>query len=241
MPVPVLLLGFNRPERLHDLVDTLRATGPAVVRMAIDGPRAARPADVELVARCQNVVNEISWTSDVRTLFRDRNVGLQQAVTEAVSWVLEEFESVIVIEDDVTVGPQFVEFASRALHEYRDRSDIFHVSGYNVAPQPLIGHPEDAVRLSRIPESFAWATWRRAWEHYDPSLDWGRHCNRADLVAVAGSTLAAARWRQNFALAESGQISSWAYRWVASIWSQNGFCVSPNKYLITYRGYSGGT
>jgi hypothetical protein len=239
--VPVLLLGFNRPDRIIDLIDSLRATKPQVVRVAVDGPRATHPNDRLRVSETCEAVQRIDWTDNVSTLVRDANLGLERAVPSAVSWVLDEFASVIVIEDDVNVGPQYVEFATRALRELEHRPEIFHVSGYNVVPHDSLTNPMTAARLSRVPESFAWATWRRAWQHYDPSLTWGSDCSFAELGDVLQSRIAALRWKQNFALARKRRISSWAYRWAASIWREGGYCLSPNRNLITYRGYSGGT
>ncbi len=239
--IPVLLLGFNRPDRLNDLIDSLKTTRPPVMRVAVDGPRPTHPDDARRVDETQAAVQRIDWTDDVATLFRDTNLGLERAVPGAVSWALEEFESVIVIEDDVGVGPQFIEFASKALKSFEHHHEIFHVSGYNVVPRAELSRPDDASRLSRVPESFAWATWRRAWQHYDPDLTWGTECSISDLAEVLGSRLAAIRWKQNFSLARHRRISSWAYRWSSSIWSEGGYCLSPNRNLITYRGYSGGT
>ena len=239
--VPVLLLGFNRPDRISDLIDSLRATKPQIVRVAIDGPRATHPDDRRRVSETREALHRVDWTDNVAALTRDANLGLELAVPGAVSWVLDEFTSVIVIEDDVGVGQQFVEFATRALREFEHRPEIFHVSGYNVVPLDKLTKPAATARLSRVPESFAWATWRRAWQHYDPSLTWGSDCSVAELADVLQSRTAAIRWKQNFALARNGRISSWAYRWIASIWKEGGYCLSPNRNLITYRGYSGGT
>jgi hypothetical protein len=63
----------------------------------------------------------------------------------------------------------------------------------------------------------------------------------SELAEILGSRMAALRWKQNFSLATKERISSWAYRWAASMWQQNGYCISPNRNLITYRGFEGGT
>ncbi len=237
----MLIHGFNRPDRLHDLIDSLRNTAPRTVYVAVDGARANHPGEGDLVRRCQQVISEIDWTTDVRTQFHQHNIGLQRACPEAISWVLEEFESVIVLEDDVVVGPQFMDFASRALSRFRERSDIFAVSGYNLVPNAHLSNPDAATRLSRIPETYAWGTWRRAWNHYDPELTWARGCSLGELATIVGSAAAAARWKQNFSLARHSRISTFSYRWAASMWSQNGYCLSPNKNLVTYHGYTSGT
>jgi hypothetical protein len=238
---PVLLLGFNRPDRLIGLVDSLRLSAPETVRIAVDGPRQNRPGEAELVRQCLAVVEQIDWTDDVEILERATNLGLERAIPDAVSWVLRSHEAVIVIEDDVTIGDQFVDFAQSMLSQFADDESVMHVSGYNVVPTNSLTQPGEPIRLSRIPESFAWATWRRAWAHYDPDLTWARSCTISDLDRLTGSRWAAMRWRQNFRLAEHRLISTWAYRWIASMWSQGGWCISPNTNLITYRGYSGGT
>lgn len=238
--IPILIIGFNRPDRIISLIELLRVTKPQVVRVAVDGPRASHPDDPRRVSETRAAVQRIDWTTDVATLIHDTNLGCERAAPAAVSWVLNEFESVIVFEDDAVVGPQFIEFATRALMEYKD-SDVFHVNGYNAVPYDRLTNPGAATRLSRVPETYAWATWRRAWQHNDPTLTWGSDCTIAELAEVLQSRAAAIRWKQNFSLARHGRISTYSYRWAASMWSQGGYCLSPNRNLVAYNGYSDGT
>lgn len=241
MPAPVLLLGFNRPEKLKTLILSLRETRPKIIRIALDGPRSHRPQDVTLVRECSEVVRLIDWTDDVVVRRREVNMGLERAIPDAVSWVLSEFISVIVIEDDVIVGPQFIDFANEMLNRFEQDASVMHISGYNAVPIDSITNQDRAVRSSRIPESYAWATWRSSWEAYNPSISPALTMPTKSLNGVTGSRLATVRWRQNFKLADRRLISTWAYRWLASIWSNNGYCISPNRNLVEYNGYSGGT
>lgn len=237
----MLILGFNRPDRMRAVIDSLRPLAPPLVLVSLDGPRAGHPTDAERVNRCKVETDRIDWTPDVRTRFRETNAGLEIAVPSAVTWALEEHDSVIVVEDDVVVGPDFLEFARACLDTFRDRDDIWHVSGYNVVPADHLTTPAAPARLSVFPESFAWATWRRSWERYDPDLTWASQATIAGLREVVGSTAAALRWREIFGDARHRRISTWAYRWIGSIWSARGLCVSPNRNLITYAGYTEGT
>jgi len=238
---PVLLLGFNRPDRLHDLIASLRASAPPIVRIAVDGPRSNRPGERNLVAECLRAVELVDWTDDVEVLERASNMGLERAIPDAVSWVLSSHESVIVIEDDVIIGDQFIDFAQCMLSRFAADNRIMHVSGYNVVPSEALSNPSSSIRLSRVPESLAWATWRRAWQSYEPDLSWTRSCPHNEMANLVGSRLVASRWRQNFALADRRLISTWAYRWIASMWAQDGWCISPNRNLVSYRGYDAGT
>ena len=60
-------------------------------------------------------------------------------------------------------------------------------------------------------------------------------------MRVCGSTVGALRWKQNFALASSERVDTWAFRWLASMWEQDWLMVSPNRNLARYEGWKGGT
>ena len=226
------------PEGTHRVTAN---TPPPIVFVALDGPRDGHPTDRERVDDCKRAVDAIDWTTDVRTRYLSTNSGLELAIPDALTWALESQESIVVIEDDVVVGPDLLKFTGRCLELYRDRPDISHVSGYNVVPIDELSHPDAPARLSLFPESFAWATWKRAWEHYDPELSWALQADIGELRAVLGTTAAALRWKEIFADAEHRRISTWAYRWIGSIWANGATCVSPNENLITYTGYTDGT
>lgn len=241
MAAPILIIGFNRPDRLARLINSLRPYTPETIRISLDGPRPHKPHDAQLVESSASTIELIDWTADVTLRREPTNVGLARAIPAAVNWVLSDHESVIVIEDDVIVGPHFVEFMLTALEEHATDDAIMHVSGYNVVPDAFLSHRHAGTRLSRIPESLAWGTWRHAWSTYDPSMAWASTTGLRDLATVTGSRIAALRWHQNFRLAHDEYISTWAYRWIASMWEHDGYCLSPNKNLVTYGGYTDGT
>ena len=239
--VPVLLLGFNRPDRLAAVIESLRPSRPATVYVSIDGPRDSVQSDRERVQQTRDLVSSIDWTTDVHTNFPEANLGIALAIPTAVSWVLAAHESVIVLEDDVIVGPQFVRFAEEALRVWADDESIFSISGYNLVPPSHLAKPDSPVRLSRIPHSYAWATWRRAWSAFDPEMQWARSVSITELTSLLRSRVFALRWRQNFRHAQRNRVSTWDYQWVSSIWQHDGLCVSPNRNLVTYNGHSGGS
>lgn len=238
---PILLLGFNRPDRLAALIESLRASQPPTVYVSIDGPRESADSDREGVQQTKHLVSSIDWTADVHTNFHEKNLGIALAIPTAVSWVLGEHETVIVLEDDVIVGPQFLPFADEALRIWADDKTVFSISGYNLVPPSHLAKPNAPARLSRIPHSYAWATWRRAWSAFDSEMQWARGVSTAELACLLGSRTFALRWGQNFRHAQTQRVSTWDYQWVSSIWQHDGMCVSPNRNLVTYNGHSGGS
>jgi len=239
--VPILLLAFNRPKLLYQLIESLRETRPSIVRVSVDGPRPGNQTDAQNVAECVALIKTIDWTDNVDSLIQPVNVGLERCVPSAVSWVLTEFDRIIVLEDDTRSTTAFVNWATSALEKFESDERVMHISGYNVVPSEHLDCPDSLARLSRLPESFAWATWRRAWNLYDANLEVPRSEISSILRTLHLNTLERARWRLNFALARRHLISSWAYRWIFSIWRNDGFCLNPNLNFVSYHGHDSGT
>ncbi len=238
---PVLLLGYNRPEQMQGLIRSLAALKPKLILLSVDGPRMNRLKDVELVRQTQEMVNEITWDAEIRTRFRETNLGLRKAVVDSVTWANSEHGRVIVLEDDVRAGPQLLEYLNYNLVKHETQSDIAHVNGYNLVPIEHITNPNETSRMSIYPESYAWATWERAWTKYDDNMSWAKNVSITELKNICGSTIGALRWKQNFSDAAAGRIDTWAYRWLATIWENNFKVISPNQNISTYKGWENGT
>jgi hypothetical protein len=165
-------------------------------------------------------------------------LGIRYAVPEAVSWAIQETGQVIVVEDDVRLGQDFFHFMEYALETFKDDPRVGHVSGYNTVPQKNISFPGEICRASVYPESYAWGTWADKWQHYSdeiPKLPFEK------LQKLTGTVWSAIEWRINFYDARVDRVSTWAYRWVASLWNNNLIGVTPNRNIATYVGQKRGT
>lgn len=167
---PVLIIAFNRPVHLRNLINSLRPLSPKKIYVSVDGPRLSNKKDAELVRQVREEIQKIDWTNDLNVTYQTENVGLRISVSQAVSRVLEECDCVIVLEDDVIVGSDFLKFMNFSLDKFQSDSRIGHISGYNLVPRNHLSNPDDLVRLSRYPESYAWATWSDRWRHYDSGI-----------------------------------------------------------------------
>lgn len=209
--------------------------------IAVDGPKPGNTADAAKVEAVQKVLETIDWTDSVQTRVRPTNLGLRVAVIDAVSWAISEHGQAIVLEEDVLPGPDWAPYAEYMLEQFRDDPQIEHISGFNVVPPAILAPNGHQNRLTLYPQSMAWATWDRAWSQFDGSLDWALNVSVADLTKLTGSRSAALRWKQNFHDAQAERISTWAYRWISSMWSRGSLCLSPNHSLVNYGGYDEGT
>ena len=238
---PVVVIAYNRPDKVRRLISRLNELKPTKIIFAVDGPKVGKPKDAAKVAEVQSLVNNFTWTDNVETRFRPTNLGLRAAVTDVVSHAVSQYGQAIIMEEDTLPGKNWFPYAQEMLNRYRGDTSIEHISGYNLVPDKFQTNIGQGSRLSRYPESIAWATWDRAWEKFDGSLEWALNASTGELAKIVGSTSGALRWKQNFADAEAGRISTWAYRWIASMWSRGSFVLSPNQNLVTYAGYDEGT
>lgn len=226
---------------MRGLIQSLATLKPKLVLLAVDGPKHNRPNDVELVRQTQDLASEITWDAEIRTRFRGTNLGLRRAVVDAVTWANSEYGRVIVLEDDVRAGPQLLEFLNHNLSEHQENTKIAHINGYNLVPKEYLSNPDRTSRLSIYPESYAWATWERAWKKYDDNLTWAKNASVQDFKKICGSTIGALCWKQKFADAAAERIDTWAYRWLGSMWENSWYMVSPNRNIATYQGLQDGT
>lgn len=237
---PVLILAYNRPDQIRGLIDSMRPYAPKSVLIGVDGPKGTA-IDVEKTQKVLEEFGGINWTDDVQILERKSNLGLRLAVPDAVTWAISKAGRVIVVEDDVRVSKDFFPYMNHCLDEFANEHKIGHISGYNPVPRKFITQPQFRSRTSLFPESYAWATWDRAWSKYRDELSWAKVSNLADLRELTGSLQAALVWKMNFSDADSGAISTWAYRWIASLWKNKLLSISPNVNLVDYRGQTQGT
>ena len=122
---------------MRGLIQSLEPLKPKLILLAVDGPKEGRTNDADLVRQTQNLVSEITWDTEIRTRFRDANLGLRKAVVDAVTWANSEYGRVMVLEDDVRVGPQLLEFLNHNLNTHKQNSKIAHINGYNLVPQKI--------------------------------------------------------------------------------------------------------
>lgn len=164
--VPVLVIGFNRPEIVRQCIDKLRESKPVNMYFACDGPRENKENENLLVDEVRSIMEkESDWLCNKHYKYNEKNKGCEVTVSEAVTWVLEDNEYVIVIEDDIIAPYSFLKFAQQMLYQYKDQNNVYQVTSNNVTP---LDFPNDEdYCFSIYGHIWGWATWRRAWSHFD--------------------------------------------------------------------------
>lgn len=164
--VPVLIIGFNRPETIRQCISKLRESRPTSLYFACDGARSEDSDEALRVNEVRHIMeNEIEWPCKKHYHYNSVNKGCEVTESEAITWVLEDNKYVIVIEDDIIASYSFLQFAQEMLYRYENNEQVFQVASENATPMPF-PNDEDYC-FSMFGHIWGWATWKRAWEHFD--------------------------------------------------------------------------
>lgn len=239
MKSPVLLIGFNRPDLLRRVIDSLREVAPTRVYLAVDGPRPNRPDELSRVQECRSLVDEINWGAEVRTLFQEENLGCGRGVTAAITWFFDSEDEGIILEDDILADASFFQFCDELLERYRNDARVFAISGCNFVPPEFQSHPEQAYRFSQIPHIWGWATWRRSWnQHRLDIAGWRKRLPPRRLWARSGHSLAGALyWATTFELLARKQVDTWDGQFVYASMRANSWTATSNVNLVRNLGF----
>jgi hypothetical protein len=167
MSTALVVFAYKRPKHLETTLTALAASAGAQAYnlfVFCDGPR--KSADMEAVARVRDIAKNAKGFRSVRVQASSVNLGLGRSVIEGVSAVLDQYDSVIVVEDDIEVATGFLPFMQSALNLYRDNQRVFSISGY-VPPVQGGDRHGDAFFVPRICP-WGWGTWRDRWR----TVDW---------------------------------------------------------------------
>ncbi|WP_207218265.1 glycosyltransferase family 2 protein [Hymenobacter persicinus] len=240
---PVLLIVFNRPQSTQRVLEAIRQARPGRLYVAADGPRPNRPGEAARCAETRAVLTAgIDWPCRVQTLFRDENLGCGRGPAAAIQWFFELEPEGIILEDDCVPTPGFFPFCRELLARYRHDTRVMHIGGNNLAreaAQPLTPAADSYYFSGRV-NSWGWATWRRAWQHFDfqfrllPALQ-----QRGLLRAMYPSVVERQYWLRKFEAVLRGPQPPhiWDYQWHFTVAAHSGLTIVPAVNLVSNIGF----
>ena len=225
---PVVLFVYNRPKHTKETVTALAKNYLAKeTKLFIysDGPKNDK--EISSVEEVRKVCRGIKGFKEVNIYEKKENCGLADSITAGVTRLVREYGKIIVVEDDLITSKDFIEYMNKALIKYKERADIWSISGYNF-PLKNIGFYKYDVYLSLRTSSWGWGTWQDRWERakWDISLDddFFKDKQAQKEFNRGGEDLTKMLKRQL-----KGEINSWAIRWNFSQFLNESYCLYPIK------------
>jgi GR25 family glycosyltransferase involved in LPS biosynthesis len=231
---PILLLIFNRPEKTQLVFDAIKKQRPERLFIAADGHRENRIGEKKLCEATRRIIEQVDWSCELKTLFREKNIGSKYAVSSAINWFFEDNEYGIILEDDCIPNDSFFTFCSQLLMRYEHDQSIMHITGTNL--NDTVKYGDGSYFFSHYPNVWGWATWKRAWDKFDLEL-----ADDQCYLSVINSTFRYYSerrfWKSRLDLVRSHHLDAWDYQWMFSIWREKGLCVNSNYNLVENIGF----
>jgi hypothetical protein len=232
---PIALFVFKRLEHTQKTILSLMNNPESVNSVLFifsDAPKYAN--EEKSVEAVRKYIKRIKGFKSLEIFERDKNLGLSNSIISGVSQLLNLYESLIILEDDLVVSPFFLNYMNSALELYKYDPDVISIHGYVYPVKQKL--PE--TFFLRGADCWGWATWKRAWELSEGSfgfehdgrklLDELKRKNLLRSFDLDGTVNNVRMLKRQIA----GKVDSWAIRWHASAYITNKFTLYPSRSLV---------
>lgn len=215
----IIVVAYNRADSLKRLLQSLlyaKEISAAKLIISIDN-QAPQNFDVKELA------DSFEWPfGEKEVQYQSEHLGLKKHILKCGN-LTQEYESVIILEDDLFVSPYFYKYAIAAKAFYANDEQIGGISLYNQPRQeaeelpffPLMDHSD--VYFMQLPSSLGQLWTRDQWKQFKTWYDTGPDLSREMLPAYIY------RWPE----------TSWKKYFAAYILDQNKYFVYPRISLTT--------
>lgn len=234
---PIALFVYNRPKHTRQSIEALLLNSQSKesdLYIFSDAPKneAARVA----VEEVRGYVKQIAGFNKVNIVERDTNWGLANSIIHGVTKLCDEFGRVIVLEDDLIVSPNFLEFMNSGLAKYEFDEKVMQIAGYMFPVQIEIN--DDALLMPFI-SSWGWATWNRAWQIFDAEAKGYALLKESSKLRKQFDLDGNYKYFNMLQSQQNGKTNSWAIRWYLSVFLNNGLALYPKQTMVQNVGFDG--
>lgn len=237
--VPVLFLIFRRPDTTAKVFEVIRSIRPAQLFIGADGPREGVEDDFERCQETRAIATQVDWPCEVHTLFQDQNLGCRAAPPTAITWFFEHVPAGVILEDDVLPSKDFFYFCQELLERYRDDTRVMAING-SCLPSPRVKQMKDSYFFSNWDYIWGWATWRRAWKHYDLEMGKYEQVLKGNYFYDGYTSLYEEYyWKNSFdrSYYQSESVTWWDHQWVFARRINSGLVVVPKNNMVINLGF----
>lgn len=233
---PINIFVYNRLNHTKQLFESLMQNDLCSQSpLYIYSDCAKNDSDKESVDEVRKYIHSIKGFKEITIIEREENWGLARNIIDGVTTQVKKHGKVIVLEDDLIVAPFFLKFMNDALECYKDEERVGHIQACDFTKDQSL--PD--TFLIKWTGSWGWATWERAWKHFNPNgkellelLEKEKLTYRFDFNGKYGFTKMLRRQIE-------GKNNSWAIRWNASLFLKDILSLNVGRSLIKNNGFDG--
>jgi len=233
---PLIIFTYNRLDTLKLVIKKLQNNILAKdTELFIFSDYAKKEKDIEDVINVRNFIHKINGFKSVTIVERKENYGLAKNIIEGVTDIINKYEKVIVLEDDLITSKNFLSYMNQALDFYEKDKSIFAISGFcwNL---PSLKNIDNDVFPAYRPASWGWATWKDQWGNIDWQIkDYETFIK--DKKAIKKFNRGGMDMTRMLRHYNEGKNNSWAIRWAYNMYKQDKYCLYPKLSKVQNIGF----
>ena len=232
----VVIFTYDRPDHLNELLNTyyknkISTHLPTTVFMdaAKDTSAAKKQLEIAKIVRKYNQIH-----GNLELIQREDNLGSKVNIMTGITESFEKFNKLIILEDDLILSENFLEFLSVSLEYFEGSEYVYHISGCSL----IENTPTLDPYFTQYMNCWGWGTWKDKWEKLCVNPNSRQYDMTKDEIHKFNFNGSHDFYRQIYEN-RKGIISTWAILWYASIFKNEGLCLSPGFSLVDNRGNDG--
>lgn len=233
---PIVLFTYCRLENTRETVWHLlqnKESASSDLIVYSDAPKNEKA--VAGVSQTREFIHSITGFKSVSIIERETNMGLARNIIDGVTSVVNKYGRIIVLEDDLSVSPYFLQYMNEGLDQFEQREDIVSIHGYIY---PVNAKLPEAI-LIKGADCWGWATWKRGWDIFS--------FNAKSLYEQIKITHRSKEFDFNYSYPYmdmlrrqiDGSAGSWAICWYASAFLKDKYTVYPGQSLVQLNDIKG--
>lgn len=228
----VLIIAFNRPDLIGQLVDIVVKSGPAKIYCSVDAPISGDEINHALCTQVKQYLVSREWPCLVHFRFCETNFGCHDGVISAIDWFFSYEKDGVILEDDCIPDISYFEFANELLDLYRADTSVGMISGMCLVKD--VQYSWD-YRFSRLVNIWGWATWADRWHQLVRDLSFWPGVRDSGITECYGTYAL----QQQMLLEQQflSLVPTWGARWRLTCLLNEWRSIIPNVNLVQNVGF----
>ena len=235
---PIVLFVYNRPRHTQQTIEALQKNELASEsNLIIYSDEAKTENEQENVDKVRLQIEQIDTFNKVTIIKREKNWSLANNIIDGVTKVVNQYEKIIVLEDDLVTSPYFLKYMNEALDFYKDEEEVMSITGFSYLQKIPKNYNKDVFIFYRTC-SWGWAIWKNEWNVIDFNIRKNHEIFKNESLQNkfnrGGDDLF-----DMLKMQIEGKINSWAIRFALSHSLHNKYALFPSKSLVQNIGHDG--
>lgn len=236
MKTATLLFTYNRSQHTGTVLEALSKNNRLPQKLFIFQDGFKNKGDFVEWKKVNELIKGTDWC-ETEVIVSETNKGLAASIVSGITYAFNEnYDAVIVLEDDCVPSASFMNFMYQCFEKYQNDKEVFSVSGY-AYPVALEKGTYDIYGCGRV-SSWGWGTWKDRWEYFEKDYELVKKLRQekesSRNLAVWGMDL------ESMLVGNvRGECDSWAVFWALNVIAKEGICINPYESLIRNIGLDG--